>query len=152
MWKRQALLWTVVRGDARQLWFALRHPAAPKWLKVGAALIVLYVLSPIAQALPSSSVWLKDESHTWTRRCQRPANSLMALSLAVVYSTCGGAAVCDATNQGTSRRELANSGDSKVPRCEVRTRISFVRKGEPMAVLCIGIDLAEVVFAISGVG
>ena len=47
MWKRLTLLWTVVRGDARQLWFALRHPAAPTWLKIGAALIVLYVLSPI---------------------------------------------------------------------------------------------------------
>ena len=47
MLKRLTLLWTVLRGDARQLWFALRHPAAPRWLKVGAALIVLYVLSPI---------------------------------------------------------------------------------------------------------
>jgi uncharacterized membrane protein YkvA (DUF1232 family) len=47
MLKRLALLWTVLRGDARQLWFALRHPAAPRWLKVGAAMIVLYVLSPI---------------------------------------------------------------------------------------------------------
>jgi len=47
MWKRLAVLWTVIRGDARRLWFALRHPAAPRWLKVGAALIVLYVLSPI---------------------------------------------------------------------------------------------------------
>ena len=47
MWKRLTLLWTVVRGDARRLWFALRHPAAPAWLKVGSALIVLYVLSPI---------------------------------------------------------------------------------------------------------
>jgi uncharacterized membrane protein YkvA (DUF1232 family) len=47
MWKRLTLLWTVVRGDARQLWFALRHPAAPGWLKLGAAMIVLYVISPI---------------------------------------------------------------------------------------------------------
>ena len=47
MLKRLTLLWTVVRGDARQLWIALRHPAAPTWLKVGTALIVLYVLSPI---------------------------------------------------------------------------------------------------------
>ena len=47
MLKRLTLLWTVVRGDARQLWCALRHPDAPKWLKVGTALIVLYVLSPI---------------------------------------------------------------------------------------------------------
>ena len=47
MFKRLTLLWAVLRGDARQLWFALRHPAAPCWLKWGAAGIVLYVLSPI---------------------------------------------------------------------------------------------------------
>ena len=47
MWKRVTLLWSVVRGDARRLWFALRHPAAPAWLKVGTALLVLYVVSPI---------------------------------------------------------------------------------------------------------
>lgn len=47
MFKRLTLLWTVLRGDARQLWFALRHPAAPGWLKLGTALIVLYVFSPI---------------------------------------------------------------------------------------------------------
>jgi uncharacterized membrane protein YkvA (DUF1232 family) len=47
MWKRLTLLWTVVRGDARQLWAALRHPAAPRWLKLGALGIVAYVLSPV---------------------------------------------------------------------------------------------------------
>ncbi|KQT14324.1 YkvA family protein [Ramlibacter sp. Leaf400] len=47
MFKRLTLLWTVVRGDARQLWFALRHPAAPAWLKWGTALIALYLFSPI---------------------------------------------------------------------------------------------------------
>jgi uncharacterized membrane protein YkvA (DUF1232 family) len=47
MWKRLVLLWRVFRVDARRLWFALKHPAAPTWLKVGTALIVLYVLSPI---------------------------------------------------------------------------------------------------------
>lgn len=47
MFKRLTFLWTVLRGDARQLWAALRHPAAPGWLKLGAALIVLYVVSPI---------------------------------------------------------------------------------------------------------
>lgn len=55
MWKRLSLLWTLVRGDARQLWFALRHPAAPGWLKLGTALIALYLLSPIdliPEALP----------------------------------------------------------------------------------------------------
>ena len=47
MWKRFTLLWSLVRGDARRLWLALRHPAAPTWLKIGTALIVLYVISPI---------------------------------------------------------------------------------------------------------
>ena len=47
MWKRLTLFWALLRGDARQLWFALRHPAAPRWLKMGAVAIVLYVLSPI---------------------------------------------------------------------------------------------------------
>ena len=47
MWKRLTILWAVVRGDARRLWFAVRHPAAPRWLKVASGLIVLYVISPI---------------------------------------------------------------------------------------------------------
>jgi len=47
MWKRLTVLWTVLRRDARLLWFALRHPAAPVWLKVGTGLIVLYLLSPV---------------------------------------------------------------------------------------------------------
>ncbi|WP_028999486.1 YkvA family protein [Azohydromonas australica] len=47
MWKRLTVLWTVVRGDARRLWFALRHPQSPGWLKFGTALIALYLLSPV---------------------------------------------------------------------------------------------------------
>jgi uncharacterized membrane protein YkvA (DUF1232 family) len=47
MFKRLTLLWTVLRGDARQLWFALRHPGAPSWLKWGTALVALYFFSPI---------------------------------------------------------------------------------------------------------
>jgi uncharacterized membrane protein YkvA (DUF1232 family) len=47
MWKRLSLLWTLLRGDARQLWAALRHPAAPGWLKAGTALLVLYLVSPV---------------------------------------------------------------------------------------------------------
>jgi uncharacterized membrane protein YkvA (DUF1232 family) len=47
MFKRLTVLWTVVRGDARQLWFALRHPAAPGWLKLGTAAIAVYLFSPI---------------------------------------------------------------------------------------------------------
>jgi uncharacterized membrane protein YkvA (DUF1232 family) len=47
MFKRLTVLWTLLRGDARQLWFALRHPAAPGWLKLGTAFIALYLFSPI---------------------------------------------------------------------------------------------------------
>jgi uncharacterized membrane protein YkvA (DUF1232 family) len=47
MWKRVAVLWSVVRGDARLMWRALRHPQSPAWLKWGAAGLVLYLLSPI---------------------------------------------------------------------------------------------------------
>jgi uncharacterized membrane protein YkvA (DUF1232 family) len=47
MIKRLTMLWAVVRGDARRLWWALKHPLSPRWLKAGVALLVLYVLSPI---------------------------------------------------------------------------------------------------------
>ncbi len=47
MWKRLTVLWTLVRGDVRRLWFALRQPGSPGWLKVGAALVALYLFSPI---------------------------------------------------------------------------------------------------------
>ena len=47
MFKRISRLWSLVRGDARQLWRALRHPLAPGWLKWGVAGLLLYVVSPI---------------------------------------------------------------------------------------------------------
>ncbi len=47
MFKRLTLLWVLLRGDARLLWTALRHPHAPGWLKWGTALIALYLFSPI---------------------------------------------------------------------------------------------------------
>jgi len=47
MFKRLTLLWVLLRGDARQLWFALCHPHAPGWLKWGTAGIALYLFSPI---------------------------------------------------------------------------------------------------------
>ena len=47
MLKRISMLWSLVKGDARLLWRALRHPQAPGWLKLGAAGIVLYLVSPI---------------------------------------------------------------------------------------------------------
>jgi uncharacterized membrane protein YkvA (DUF1232 family) len=47
MWKRVAVIWTLVRYDARQLWKALRHPLAPSWLKWGTAGILVYLISPV---------------------------------------------------------------------------------------------------------
>ena len=47
MWKRMTAIWLLVRSDARRLWFALRHPDSPAWLKAGTALLLLYLLSPI---------------------------------------------------------------------------------------------------------
>ena len=47
MWKRLSLLWTLVRGDLKKLWWALRDPRAPGWLKFASAGLVLYLLSPV---------------------------------------------------------------------------------------------------------
>lgn len=47
MWKRLSVLWVALKGDARLMWHALRHPEAPPWLKWGAAGLVLYLLSPV---------------------------------------------------------------------------------------------------------
>jgi uncharacterized membrane protein YkvA (DUF1232 family) len=47
MWKRLSLLWVVVKGDALRLWYALGHPQAPGWLKLGTAGLLLYLVSPI---------------------------------------------------------------------------------------------------------
>jgi len=41
MFKRFSLLWALIRGDARLLWRALRHPQSPGWLKLGA--LVRYI-------------------------------------------------------------------------------------------------------------
>lgn len=47
MWKRLSVLWAVIRGDARLLWLALKHPLSPGWLKPAVGLMALYVLSPV---------------------------------------------------------------------------------------------------------
>lgn len=47
MWKRLAVIWALVKGDAHLLWAAVRHPQAPTWLKLGTVGIVLYLVSPV---------------------------------------------------------------------------------------------------------
>ena len=45
--KRLAILWTLLRRDARAVWVALRHPLTPGWFRLGVALAALYLVSPI---------------------------------------------------------------------------------------------------------
>ena len=47
MWKRLSVIWTLVKGDAKLLWYALQHPQSPGWLKLGTAAIALYLISPV---------------------------------------------------------------------------------------------------------
>lgn len=47
MWKRVVALWAVVRLDLKVLWFALKHPQSPTWLKFGALGLLAYLLIPI---------------------------------------------------------------------------------------------------------
>ena len=47
MLKRLTMLWALLRGDARHLWRALRHPLQPRWLKPAVGLMLLYLVSPI---------------------------------------------------------------------------------------------------------
>jgi len=44
MFGRLFRLWAVVRNDVRLLWFALRHPQAPVWLKPAALLLAVATL------------------------------------------------------------------------------------------------------------
>jgi uncharacterized membrane protein YkvA (DUF1232 family) len=47
MWQRIVVLGSAVRGDARQLWRAWRHPAAPRWLGPALLLLVAYIVWPL---------------------------------------------------------------------------------------------------------
>ena len=47
MLKRLSLLWSVIRGDARMLWLALKHPLSPRWLKFAVGAMAFYVVWPI---------------------------------------------------------------------------------------------------------
>ncbi|CAG9163531.1 YkvA family protein [Cupriavidus pampae] len=47
MWKRFSALWTMIRRDGRMLWFALRHPDAPVWLRPATIALLVYAVSPI---------------------------------------------------------------------------------------------------------
>jgi uncharacterized membrane protein YkvA (DUF1232 family) len=50
--KKIALLWKIVKGDLRVLWYALRHPDRPGWLMPAVALVTLYAIDPFNFAVP----------------------------------------------------------------------------------------------------
>ncbi|WP_322102022.1 hypothetical protein [Paraburkholderia sp. J41] len=54
--KRIALLWNIVKGDARVLWRALRAPERPVWLVPATALVALYALDPFNIAMPLAGI------------------------------------------------------------------------------------------------
>lgn len=47
MFKRLSLLWALVRGDLRKLWWALRDARTPGWFKLAAAGLACYLVWPI---------------------------------------------------------------------------------------------------------
>jgi uncharacterized membrane protein YkvA (DUF1232 family) len=47
MLKKLAALYALVRRDAGILWYALRHPARPAWLRPAVGLLAFYLVSPI---------------------------------------------------------------------------------------------------------
>ena len=47
MWKRLTVVWVALKADLRMLWFALRHPQAPGWLKAGTLAGALYLAMPL---------------------------------------------------------------------------------------------------------
>ena len=46
------LMWRMSRADLRFLWFALRHPLRPRWLRPAALVLALYALSPLNFVMP----------------------------------------------------------------------------------------------------
>ena len=55
MWKRLSVVWSLVKGDAKLLWYALQHPEAPAWLKWGTVAVVLYLVSDAASFTTGAS-------------------------------------------------------------------------------------------------
>ena len=47
MFGRLIKLSRVLRGEVLVLWYACRHPATPLSVKIGAALLALYIVNPI---------------------------------------------------------------------------------------------------------
>ena len=52
MWRLIILLWRMSRTDLKFLWFALRHPLRPRWLRPAAVFLAIYALSPLNFAMP----------------------------------------------------------------------------------------------------
>lgn len=62
MFRKLVRLWRVARAEMLVLWYACRHPATPRAVKLGALLLALYVVSPvdaITDLLPFAG-WIDD--------------------------------------------------------------------------------------------
>ena len=62
MFRKLLRLWRVARAEVLVLWYACRHPATPRAVKLGALLLALYVVSPvdaISDLLPFAG-WVDD--------------------------------------------------------------------------------------------
>ena len=50
------VLWRTSKADLRLLWFALKHPARPRWLVPATVALVLYALAPWNIAIPALGI------------------------------------------------------------------------------------------------
>lgn len=46
------IAWRTSREDLRFLWFVLRHPLRPRWLRPAVFALLLFILSPLNFAIP----------------------------------------------------------------------------------------------------
>lgn len=46
------ILWRISKADVRTLWFAIRYPDRPWWVRPAAAFLLIYAISPLNFMLP----------------------------------------------------------------------------------------------------
>lgn len=46
------IAWRSSRADLRFLWFALRHPLRPRWLRLATLALVVFAISPVNFVIP----------------------------------------------------------------------------------------------------
>lgn len=46
------IAWRSSRADLRFLWFALRHPLRPRWLRLATVALIVFAISPVNFVIP----------------------------------------------------------------------------------------------------